>query len=229
VKAQLLIPAAGQGLRLGSSGPKALIDLAGRPMIVRALERFRECGLVDGAVIVTPPDAIEAFHAALSSAFPEAAFRFAAGGEERQQSVDNGLNALDPGTEIVVIHDAARPFVGAESIRASIKAAAAYGAATVAIPCIDTILVADEDSFLTDTPDRRTLWACQTPQTFQVSVIRDAHAYARKNEIAVTDDATIVRKAGGRPKLVMGSPLNFKVTTPADLAMAQFVIREGLA
>jgi len=225
---QLLIPAAGMGLRLGAGGPKALIELAGKPLLVRTLARFDGLGLVNGAAIVGPPECQAQFMEVLDAAYSGCAFAWADGGAERQVSVANGLNALAADTEIVVIHDAARPFVPEGAILASIDAAREYGASTVAIPAIDTVLVGDGDAFLVDTPDRTRLWACQTPQTFRVSVIREAHRKASREDHLGTDDATLVQRTGGRVKLVNGSPLNFKVTTPEDFALAQRVIEGGL-
>lgn len=225
---QLLIPAAGMGQRLGGGRPKALLDLAGKPLLVHTLQRFKSLGLVDGAVVVGPPSHRDKFLDVLGSAFPVFRFQWADGGAERQLSVLNGLAVLSPETEIVVIHDAARPFVPPESVRASIDAARQFGAATVAVPSVDTILVGDEDAFLVGTPDRKMLWACQTPQTFQVPVIRAAHASANEEDHLGTDDATLVRRMGGVVKLVMGSPLNFKVTTPGDLALAHQVLQGDL-
>ena len=224
---QLLIPAAGMGQRLGLERPKALVEIAGEPMLVRTLRQFEPLGLAADAVIIIPPGQGPVFEAALGRAFKSLSFELVAGGAERQQSVANGLARLKPETEVVVIHDAARPFVPGEAVAASIEAARACGAATVAIPVSDTILVADEDQFLQDTPDRRALWACQTPQTFQVAVIRDAHASALGQQYTGTDDASLVRRTGRLVKLVTGSALNFKVTTPADLAMANAVAALG--
>lgn len=226
---QLLIPAAGMGTRLGADRPKALIDLAGFPLLVRTLRRFADLDLLDSCVITIAPQARAEFEGALRTYFPAARVRLIDGGKERQDSVRNGLAALNPATEIVIIHDAARPFVSVESIRAAVDAAAKFGAATVAIPSIDTILVSDADAFLADTPDRKALWACQTPQTFRVDVLRHAHEQALGDGFAGTDDASLVRRAGGKVKLVMGSPLNFKVTTPQDLALARCVLEGGLA
>ncbi len=228
-RVQLLIPAAGMGLRLGAGGPKALIHLAGKPLLVHTLERFDRLGLADGAIIVGPGACRSQFFQVLSAAYPNRAFQWADGGAERQLSVANGLNALAADTEIVVIHDAARPFVPEEAIRASIDAAREYGAATVAIRAIDTVLVGDADEFLLETPNRARLWACQTPQTFHVAVIREAHHRASREDHLGTDDATLVQRTGGRVKLVNGSPLNFKVTTPEDFALAERVIEGGLA
>ena len=229
MKTRLLVAAGGMGTRLGLGGPKALVEIAGKPMLVRTLERFTGLGLLNDAIIVVPGGHEAAFEQVLTAAFPNSRFTLTPGGPERQMSVSNGLEKLPTGTEIVVIHDAARPFVTETSIRSSIKAAQADGAATVAIPSIDTILRGDSDAYLVDTPARQTLWACQTPQTFQVDVIRRAHDSARRDGYVGTDDASLVRRAGGRVKLVMGSPLNFKITTPTDLALAQCVVNEGLA
>lgn len=223
------MPAAGMGRRLGYECPKALVPIGSRPMLIETLLRFDALDLLDGAVVVVPPENRDQFRAALDAHLPGRAVRLVDGGEERQQSVENGLAALDADTDIVAIHDAARPFVQAESIRASIAAAAEVGAATVAVPSVDTILVADADMNLSDTPDRSRLWACQTPQTFRVAVIREAHRLARQQGLAVTDDATLVHRTIGAARIVMGSPLNFKVTTPEDLALARLVLEKGLA
>lgn len=227
MKTQLLIPAAGEGARLGRQGPKALVDLAGMPLLLHTLRCFEPLELVEDAIIVVPPGHGEDFEVALGRGFPRARFRFVEGGAERQRSVASGLARLDEDTEIVVIHDAARPFVTVGSIRGSIEAARISGAATVAVPCIDTILRAGEDGFLEETPNRASLWACQTPQTFRVEVIRAAHETALSRSLRTTDDASLVRETGGRVKLIEGSPLNFKVTTPADLAFAEHLIGQG--
>ncbi len=225
---QLLIPAAGKGLRLGAGGPKALIDLAGEPMLVRTLARFESLALIDKAVVITPAGFRPEMERAVGRAYPQAAICFVEGGSERQMSVANGLDALAPSTEIVVIHDAARPFVAPESVAASIEAAAEHGAASVAIPSADTILVGDEEAFLQETPDRTFLWACQTPQTFRVEVIRAAHAAAQREGFVGTDDASLVRRLNKPVKLVKGTPLNFKVTTSGDRALAGCVLKGGL-
>lgn len=226
--AQLVVAAGGMGVRLGLGGPKALVLIAGKPMLLRTLERFSGLGLVDGAIIVVPEGHENAFEQVLQAAFPAQRFSLVGGGPERQDSVANGLARLDEKTEIALIHDAARPFVTEDSIKASIEVAEDCGAATVAIPSTDTILMGDSADYLVETPARETLWACQTPQTFQTAVIRHAHEAARRGAYTATDDATLVRRDGGRVKLVMGSPLNFKITTPADLALAECVVKEGL-
>jgi 2-C-methyl-D-erythritol 4-phosphate cytidylyltransferase len=228
VRAQLVIPAAGMGTRLGSPGPKALLDLESVPLLVRTLARFEASGLVRDAIIAVPPEHREEFKRTIRVAYPEAHITLVDGGAERQDSVRNGLDALDGGCEVVLIHDAARPFVAHESIEAVRDAADEHGAATVAVPVVDTILRAGADAFLEDTPERSELWACQTPQAFRLEVIRDAHARARDEAFMGTDDASLVRRIGAKVKLVMGTPLNIKVTTPGDLALARQIIQGKL-
>jgi len=227
VKTQLLLAAAGMGTRLGQ-GPKALVEVGGVPLIVRTLGRFAEAGLLEGAVVLHPAGCRDAFAAVLGAAFEGIPFTFREGGAERQLSVGRGLGCLAADTEIVAIHDAARPFVPVSSIQESIAAAVSYGAATVAMPVVDTILQGDAAACLVDTPDRRFLWACQTPQTFRVEVIRRAHARAAADDYLGTDDASLVRRLGEPVKLVMGSALNLKVTTPGDLMIVQVLLEKGL-
>lgn len=228
MKVQLLIPAAGSGVRLGLDVPKALADVGGRPLLARTLCRFVSVTSIDSTVITVPLGDPGLFERAVIGADVGRKFTFVPGGAERQDSVWSGLEALDPDTEIVVVHDAARPFVSVSSIQASIAAAAQFGAATVAVPSVDTILQGDEEAFLVSTPERRLLWACQTPQTFRVEVIREAHRQAQSEGFLGTDDASLVRRMGGRVKLVAGTPSNFKVTTPWDLEMARWIVREGM-
>ena len=221
--------AAGSGTRLGAKCPKALVNVAGQPLLAHAAARFAEAGLTGPLIVVAPPRAEARFLPVAERAAGGHAVTIVAGGAERQDSVARGLDALEPDTELVAIHDAARPFVTDAAIAASFAAAAEYGAATVAIPCADTILEVDDAAMLQHTPERSRLWACQTPQTFRVAVIRAAHAQARGAGFLGTDDASLVRRAGGRVKLVLGTPHNFKVTTPGDLALAEAVAAAGLA
>ncbi len=223
----LLVMAAGPGSRLKRDVPKALVNVAGVALLVRAVRCFECVDLVDGAVVVAPPAHRRDFESILKEAFPENSIRVVEGGAERQVSVAKGLAAFDEGTEFVAIHDAARPFVSEQDIREATEAARAIGAATVAVPCVDTILERGEDGMLAATPDRSRLWACQTPQVFALEVIRAAHEKAGDLGATYTDDATLVRAAGHEVKIVPGSPDNIKITTQSDLAFAEFLIREG--
>jgi 2-C-methyl-D-erythritol 4-phosphate cytidylyltransferase len=208
--------------------PKALVPVCRESLIRLTLRRFDGFGMASGAVVVVPPEHRAAFESELGDWTDTHGLRLVDGGAERQHSVANGLGALDEDTGIVVIHDAARPFVAEESVRGAVDAADAFGAATVALPTVDTILVGDADAFLVDTPDRATMWACQTPQVFRLEVIRRAHDAARSGGYLGTDDASLVRRLGEPVKLVKGTPFNFKITTPTDLHMAEWVIEKGL-
>jgi len=226
---QLLIPAAGMGTRLQSDRPKALIEIGGVPLLALTLRRFASLGLDSHCVVTIPEGYREEFERCVREFNLGSTVTFVNGGAERQDSVANGLAALSATTEIVVIHDAARPFVPVTAIEASIAAAVEFGAATVAIPAIDTVLVEDGKGFLLNTPERKTLWSCQTPQTFRVELIRAAHAAAKAGGFSATDDATLVQLFGGRVKLVNGSPLNMKITSPDDMKLALAIVKGEMA
>ncbi len=228
MKLAWVIVAAGMGARLGAGIPKALVTLAGRPLVAHTIGRL--VGVAEEAVciVVVPAGFEAAFDRVLRKHVPGTPVRFVVGGEARQDSVGNGLAAVDPDTEIVAIHDAARPFVPAASVRAAIEAAAEHGAATVAMPAIDTILEAEGDAFLASTPDRNRLWACQTPQVFRKDIIDAAHRRSREQGLKTTDDATLVRNCGWPVKLVEGSRMNIKITTPEDLLIAELAVGKGL-
>lgn len=215
------------GSRLGETLPKALVPLCGQPLLLRTLAAFAPLDLVNTAVIAIPEAYRAAFEEALSAAFPGNAITLVDGGAERQDSVRNALAALNESTTLCAIHDAARPFVSAETVEASFQAAQTHGAATVAVTAIDTVLVGDEHGFLQETPDRATLWYCQTPQTFRVEIIRAAHHEAVSQGFHGTDDATLVRQYGHPVKLIPGTRANFKVTTPTDMTIAETFIEKN--
>lgn len=212
------------GQRLGQPIPKALVPVAGVPLLVRTLRQFDVIGLAHNAIVVIPSSHRAEFENVLRHAFPDCAIRIVDGGETRQDSVRLGIAALDDDTEICAIHDAARLFISPSEIQDAIDAAARMGAATVAVPSIDTILMDDGQGMLQETPERHRLWACQTPQVFRAEIIRSAHREALARAMEVTDDATLVRRCGYPVKLVSGSPRNFKLTTPTDLLVAEALI-----
>lgn len=148
------------------------------------------------------------------------------GGKERQNSVANGLAAVEKDTDIVLIHDGVRPFVTEEMIADSIDAAQEYGGAVIGVPAKDTIKVCSADGMAVETPDRSTLWQIQTPQTFQRDLIVNAYEKADKDGFLGTDDASVAEFVGHQVKVVMGSYRNIKITTREDLVIAEAFLKE---
>lgn len=222
----LVIPAAGSGVRMSHGKPKPLIELRDKPILIWTLEPFVELGLTDQMVVVVSKNLVSRIERTVEEHFgSDMGLRVIPGGADRQGSVLNGLLVLKPETEIVVIHDAARPFVEPRAILESIDAAREYGAATVAIPVVDTILAVNRDGTAGETLDRSRLWAVQTPQTFQYDTILQAHEDAEKEGVHATDDAELVRRRGSTVKVVEGSPENIKITRPPDLELAEYILQ----
>jgi len=223
-KLALIVPAAGGSSRMGGGVRKPLIELRGRPVLCHTLGRFQGISGLGQIVIVAHPGDIPEIEA---SVWPQLAGRGAThlvpGGERRQDSVANGLDALDPETDIVLIHDAVRPFVPRRAIEESIEAAAEYGAAVVAMPVADTVKRAKGDA-VAETVPRDALWGAQTPQVFRVELIRRAFEQAAKDGFECTDDAQLVERLGAGVRLVRGSYENFKITTPEHLRLAEALL-----
>ena len=222
----VVIVAAGKGTRLQSELPKPFLSVAGRPILVHTLRRFEPIEVVRRIVVVVAAEREALCRELLHTHGPwPQPIAVVHGGAERQDSVWNGLAALETHCEIVAIHDAARPFISVEAIQRSIEAAAETGSAVVATPVRDTIKRADAQHTIRETVSRHDLWLAQTPQTFQVGVIRAAHQWAQQRGIVGTYDATLVEQMGRPVRIVPGDALNFKITTPDDLALAQAVLQ----
>ena len=152
---------------------------------------------------------------------------FVIGGATRQESVKNAVETIDE-AGLIIIHDGARPFIKQDDIRNTIEAARKYGAAAVGVPVKDTIKVIDEDSFVTDTPERATLFAVQTPQIFDFELYKAAMEKAKQSGQDYTDDCQLIEAAGGRVKMVTGEYSNIKITTPDDIAVAENIILQRI-
>jgi len=150
------------------------------------------------------------------------------GGETRQDSIYNGLKALDKDADIVVIHDGARPLVEESIIQDSIEKAQEYGAAITVIPIKDTVKKSENNFFINKTLNREEIWRAQTPQTFKYDIILSAYNQAYKDKYLTTDDAAIVERYGYKVKLIIGSEENIKITTPFDLIVADIFLKKGL-
>jgi 2-C-methyl-D-erythritol 4-phosphate cytidylyltransferase len=215
--------AAGRGARArqgASEEPKQLRPVAGTPMLLRAIRSFARHPRVGPIVVVLPP-ALAASPPDWLRALLSDRLLVAAGGEERQESVANGLRTLPPGPALVLVHDAARPFVAAEVIDRVLAVAALGAAAVPGVPLADTVKEIDTAGLVVRTVPRERLVAVQTPQAFPRAMLETAHQRARSDgTAAATDDATLCERLGHPVRVVAGSPWNIKITTAEDFALA---------
>lgn len=224
-----LIPASGPGKRLNSRTRKAFVPLLGRPLITHTLEQFERCPIVHDIVLVVSEQDVSLART-ITDRFNFSKVRsIVQGGCERQDSVRNGLRAISSQTEIVVIHDGARPLVTQDIIESCFNAARETGAAIAAVPVIDTIKRSCDDQVVECTLDRTRLWNVQTPQAFKRDVIEHAYQQAYAEGFFGTDDASLVERIGLPVKLVRGSYENIKVTTPTDLVVAEAILTKRQA
>ena len=222
-----IVLAAGAGKRMNSPVHKQYMKLAGKPVLYYALRAFEESA-VTRIVIVVAAGEVEYCRAEIVDryAFGKVS-AVVEGGKERCHSVYQGLLAA-PGTDYVLIHDGARPFVTEDMIVRSVEAAKRDQACVVGMPVKDTIKVVGPDGFAIETPDRSMLWQMQTPQTFFYPLIRDAYETVMKSgDDAVTDDAMVLERATGqRARIIEGSYRNIKITTPEDLLTAEAYLKK---
>ena len=212
-----IVLAGGSGSRMGAQRNKVLLKLAGKPVIVRAVDAFTN--LVDGVILISREEDIPDMRAAMAAA--NLPVTIVAGGDSRQASVWNGLCALPESCTHVLIHDGARCLVDEGTIRRCMASVENHGTGVAAIPAIDTIKQVDADEIVTATPDRSQLRAVQTPQGFTVELIRRAHMSAQQAGFLGTDDASLVERLGHPVRLTEGNRRNIKLTTPEDLIMAE--------
>lgn len=222
--AAAILVAAGPGNRLGADRPKALVEIAGAPLLVHALRALIRAPSIGLVVVVAPPDHLTTAEATVRRHGPwRAQVTVVAGGAERQDSVRHGLEAIGD-ADVVAIHDAARPFVSADVVEAALAAAIRHGAAVVAAPATDTVKQVHPDGWIEATRPRQHIWLAQTPQVFRVDLIRRAHAAAPA--AAATDDAMLVEQLGARVYVVRGNPENRKITTREDLRWAEWLLAQ---
>lgn len=223
-----IIPASGLGRRLSRGTGKAFVPLLGKPLIVFTLYPFELSDSIDEIVLVVGKEDIPRAEQIIKDYEIKKVNRIVAGGKERQDSVWNGLRAISPDTELVVIHDGARPLVSAKIIEDSIKTAREYGAAIAAIPVTDTIKTSSDGRMVESTLDRSKLYAIQTPQTFKREIIIAAYEHAYAEGFYGTDDASLVERMGFPVALVAGSHENIKITTPTDIQIAEAIMSKKI-
>ena len=220
-----IVLAAGRSTRMGGGLNKQFIELLGKPIIWYSLTAFELCGAVDAVILVRRPDyAQEAEQVVREFGFHKVA-AVTDGGVERQNSVWNGLEKCDPATEIVAVHDGARPLVTSALITATIISARSFGTGIAATKVVDTIKEANDDKTVVRTVDRTRLWAVQTPQTVRCALLKEAYSKIFEEKTVVTDEAAAVESLGQKVHLVETSFLNLKITTASDLAIAEALLR----
>jgi 2-C-methyl-D-erythritol 4-phosphate cytidylyltransferase len=222
-----LIVAAGRGTRMGPDRDKLFLDVAGLPVIAHTWRRFDHAKEITDIVLVVRDGMQRAFQELAGQCNLSKPFKLVAGGAERQDSVWNGLNALNPDAEIVCIQDGARPCTSFEIITATITAAREMGAAVASRPVTDTIKESEDGALISRTLDRAKLWSVQTPQTFRVEIIRHALTLARERHWHLTDDTAACELTGHPVKLVTGTAPNPKVTVPEDLHYIELLLKRG--
>lgn len=225
-----VVVAAGRGTRFGR--PKQLVELAGKPMVAWSVQTLASIAQIEQLIVTTEPEwtaEVERVLAAVGLRVPAQVVR---GGEERQDSVRNGLAMLEktmPPASFVMVHDGARPLVRADDIRRGMDAVGPASGALLAVRVVDTIKQTDDAGNVVRTLDRNRLWAAQTPQFGRLDDLIRAHADARSAGVLATDDAALLERIGVAVRVVEGSAENFKVTVPADLERAEMILRSRAA
>lgn len=212
----VILLAGGKGSRLASALPKQYIPIGNKAVALHSFEVFLDQEEIDEIIVVCAQEFRPLFKSSGNKTVS-----FAEPGERRQDSVFNGLQALNPQAELVCIHDSARPFINKELVKRVLEAGILYGAATVGTPVKNTIKESNEFAFVKNTPDRSKIWEIQTPQVIRVSLLKEGFIHVNKNNITVTDDVSIAELMKYPVKLVEGDYRNFKITTPDDLVVAE--------
>ncbi len=219
-----MLPAAGRGLRVGGDIPKQYLPIAGKPLLAHTLERLAAHPRVDGLVLVLAPH--DSHWRAVASVEGKP-LRTVVGGEHRADSVLAGLCALHgriEDTDFVLVHDAARPCVRHEDITRLLELGVPAGGGLLATALSDTLKRADKDNRVVATEPREARWRAQTPQMFRLGELIAALESCNRDGVVATDEAMAMERAGSHPLLVQGSDDNIKVTTPADLALAEYLL-----
>lgn len=226
-KCTAIVLAAGQGKRMGTAVQKQYLEIKGRPVLYYSLQTFQQSKLIDEIVLVVGAGQKEYCQKEIVEKYNFTKVRnIVQGGRERYNSVWNGLQMIQEG--YVFIHDGARPFITETILERVYQEVCKHPACVVGMPVKDTIKVANEEEFATETPNRSLLWQIQTPQVFEVGLIRKAYGLLmEQKDICVTDDAMVVEQMlQTKVKLVTGSYENIKITTPEDLDVAEIFVEK---
>lgn len=229
MKNSVIIVAAGSGKRMKSAIAKQYIELKGRTILSYTVETFEKSDYIDEIILVTSSEAIDYVNENIVQKYNFKKVKAVVeGGKERQDSVYNGLKNVSNDCDVVLIHDGVRPFVGDSYIAKLESIAMELGACVLGAPVKDTIKVCNSEGYITDTPERSTLWLAQTPQCFKYDIIMKAYEKAYNEGYTGTDDSMLVEKTGVKVKMVEGDYNNIKITTPEDLYIGEVILENQL-
>lgn len=225
MKTVAIIPAGGAGRRMAGAVPKQYLLLDGLPIFIHTLKLFQSSPHIDEIVLVAPSRDVSHLQEMIGEKYrlPKVS-RVLAGGEERQDSVRNGLQTVGVEHDIVVIHDAVRPFITVELIQRAVEGAATWRAVALGVPARDTVKRVGRDELVGETLNRDEIWLAQTPQAFERQVIKQAYEKAYADRFIGTDDASLVERIGVNVKMILGSPDNIKITTQDDLLIGEALL-----
>jgi len=225
-KVTAIIPAAGMGKRMGKAMSKQFLTLGDKPMLAHTLLVFQGAPEIDEIIPVLSKEDMEGcLHDVIERYQITKVKTLVVGGKERQDSVLHGLQKIGKDTAVVLVHDGVRPFVTPDMISEAVGLAKKGECVAVGVPIKDTIKEVDDKKIVRRTLERGKLWAIQTPQVFPVKILRRAYEESSKQKIYGTDDATLVERAGGTVRVIMGSYENIKITTPEDLIVAEEILK----
>jgi 2-C-methyl-D-erythritol 4-phosphate cytidylyltransferase len=225
-----IIPAAGLGTRMGTDVPKQFLELDAMPLVIFTLRRLASCAEITDFFIATRADDVVVLQDKVAKCGLGRPARVIHGGDTRQQSVANALAQVDSSSEIVLVHDAVRPFVTREQIERVIAEARSRGGAILGIPAIDTVKevkrasLPEDVALITATIPRERIVLAQTPQAFKYELLRDAFRKAQQDDATGSDEAQLVERLGHEVFAVLGSERNLKITRPADMELARFYL-----
>jgi 2-C-methyl-D-erythritol 4-phosphate cytidylyltransferase len=225
MKVGAIIAAAGFGRRMKTDRPKQLLVLNGTPILIHTIRKFDRCGVIDYIIVTAPRESVTEVRSLVKSGGFKKSVTVVEGGQRRQDSVAIGLEQLQPGTDIVAVHDAVRPFVSVEEIESVVQMAERSGAAILAVPIVDTVKQAERE-FVESTLTREHLVLAQTPQVFRTDLLREAFKRAAMDEYYGTDESSLVERLSRPVAIVRGSERNIKITRPGDLTLARAFLAE---
>jgi 2-C-methyl-D-erythritol 4-phosphate cytidylyltransferase len=222
-----IVLAGGVGKRMGFSTGKQFLLLDNKPILAHTLQVFQDCRPVDGIYLVVNHRDLPIVQEEILETYRfSKIMKLVIGGRLRQDSVWNGLEAIDEPCDVVIVHDAARPFVSPAFVEKSIFLMEMFDAVVPAIPARDTIKMISKEGFVMKTLERDSLWNIQTPQTFKYDLIAKAYKEGMAKKLCGYDDSTFIEHLGGKVKVVEGSPYNIKITTPEDLLIARGILAQ---